>query len=85
MQLTKLLCLLPFLSISLQCRRTSSRIPEVKDIDHTINRSIRYNWIYIFEYGMYKTQTLLFYVFENWPNVLAWVRNPLILIFILNL
>ncbi|KHG14737.1 Phosphate import ATP-binding PstB 2 [Gossypium arboreum] len=27
---------------------------EVRDIDHTINRSIRYNLIYIFEYGMYR-------------------------------
>ncbi|KHG08334.1 hypothetical protein F383_35783 [Gossypium arboreum] len=27
---------------------------EVRDINHTINRSFRYSLIYIFEYGMYR-------------------------------
>ncbi|KHG06462.1 Kynurenine/alpha-aminoadipate aminotransferase, mitochondrial [Gossypium arboreum] len=27
---------------------------EVRDIDHIINRSIRYSLIYIFEYGRYR-------------------------------
>ncbi|KHG17106.1 hypothetical protein F383_20638 [Gossypium arboreum] len=47
MQLTKLLCLLPSLFISLQYHLIKGS-PEVKDIDHTINQSIRYSWIYIF-------------------------------------
>ncbi|KHG16421.1 hypothetical protein F383_23856 [Gossypium arboreum] len=27
---------------------------KVRDINHTINRSIRYSLIFIFEYGMYR-------------------------------
>ncbi|KHG13000.1 hypothetical protein F383_19174 [Gossypium arboreum] len=27
---------------------------EVRNIDHTINQSIRYSFFYIFEYGMYR-------------------------------
>ncbi|KHG21368.1 hypothetical protein F383_26752 [Gossypium arboreum] len=45
---------------------------EVRDIHHTINRSIRYSLIYIFEYGMYRELGLSFVLLLIRPNVLAW-------------
>ncbi|KHG17027.1 hypothetical protein F383_20604 [Gossypium arboreum] len=48
---------------------------EVKDIDHTINRSIWYSLIYIFEYGMYRELNLCFVSLSIWPNVLAWDKS----------
>ncbi|KHG13453.1 hypothetical protein F383_17922 [Gossypium arboreum] len=45
---------------------------EVKDIDHTINRSIQYSLIYIFEYSMYRELDLCFVLLLIWPKVLAW-------------
>ncbi|KHG07210.1 Alpha-1-acid glycoprotein [Gossypium arboreum] len=44
---------------------------EVRDIDHTINQCIRYNLIYIFEYGMNRELGLCFGLLLIWPNVLA--------------
>ncbi|KHG08078.1 Protein efr3 [Gossypium arboreum] len=48
---------------------------EVRDIDHFINRSIRYSLIYIFEYDMYRELGLCFGLLLIWPNVLAWDKS----------
>ncbi|KHG26678.1 putative multidrug resistance ABC transporter ATP-binding/permease YheH [Gossypium arboreum] len=48
---------------------------EVRDIDHTINRSFRYSLIYIFEYGMYSELNLCFVSLSIIPNVLVWDKS----------
>ena len=42
---------------------------EVRDIDHTINQSIRYSLIYIFKYDMYRELDLCFVLILTWLNV----------------
>ncbi|KHG13485.1 hypothetical protein F383_17765 [Gossypium arboreum] len=68
--LSFMLTLSPFL-FSYSAAYLAQGSTEVKDIDHTINRSIRYSLIYIFEYGMYRELDLCFVLILTWPNVLA--------------
>ncbi|KHG21414.1 Carboxypeptidase A1 [Gossypium arboreum] len=71
MQLTKLYGYSLSFPFSYSAAYLAQGSTEVRDIDYTINRSIRYSLIYIFEYGMYRELDLCFVLILTWPNVLA--------------
>ncbi|KHG15645.1 hypothetical protein F383_21859 [Gossypium arboreum] len=71
MQLTKLYAYSFSIPFSYSAIYLVQRSTKVRDIDHTINRSISYSLIYIFEYGMYNELDLSFVLLLIWPNVLA--------------